>query len=422
MLTYPGKLHAIFRNQQAVYSFICIGIASSLIFWPPLNSVFCGLLLAYWLASPGKTFSFKNISIRKVAVFAALYLPVVVGCLYSNDLGEASFRLQQKSALLLFPLVFGSLPIVSTSFRKRIFWTLVFSTLVGCLICLANGLFIYFTSGKTDHLYGYSLVVLTDMHPSILGLCCLLSLAFLFEEVITNRFDLNSRLKFTYAITGCFLIMFLFLVGNRISLICLNAVIIFYIFRAGKTFLSRATGIAVVLLISVAAICYIPSIHQRWKDLIGTESSFKSDNEQNATALPDGRTARIKIWTSGLEVVKNNWWIGVGTGDSQAALQSSYTKNNYRFAFYNNCNAHNQYLQETIAFGIPGLVIFLLCIAVPFFYLLYSKVNSLYLVFLLLFAFVCLSESVLQLNKGIIWYSFFNSLLAFGIPNEGYKR
>jgi O-antigen ligase len=103
----------------------------------------------------------------------------------------------------------------------------------------------------------------------------------------------------------------------------------------------------------------------------------------------------------------------VGTGDSQAELEKSFNEKNYAFASYNHCNAHNQYLQETVAFGLPGLFIFLLCLFIPFASFLHSNQEYLYCIFLILFSFVCLSESILQLSKGIIWYSFFNAVFAF---------
>ena len=41
-------------------------------------------------------------------------------------------------------------------------------------------------------------------------------------------------------------------------------------------------------------------------------------------------------------------------------------------------------------------------------------INPFYLFFSLLFAIIGLTESILEVNKGIIWYSFFNSIFAFG--------
>jgi O-antigen ligase len=294
--------------------------------------------------------------------------------------------------------------------------------MVGCIVCLANGIFLYLSSGETNHLYSYPLVVLKDMHPAVLGLCCLLSLSFLLEEINSSLIGSNSRTKFLCWAAIFFFVIFLFLIGNRNNLICLHLVLIYYIFRMWRNPVQRVTGVSVLVSVSLIAACYLPSINQRWKEIVDEQSFYRSGNPQDPRAFPDSKTARLRIWSSGWEIVKSNWPFGVGTGDSQSALQSSYTKKNYVFAIFNNCDAHNQYLEETIAFGLPGLFIFLLCLVLPFGYVLYSKDHSLYLVFLLLFAVICLSESILQLNKGIIWYSFFNSLFAFGGSTDNYKK
>src|SRR5437764_10912940 len=101
MLTYSGKLQGVLKNHQAVYSFICIGITSSLIFWPLLSSIFCGLLFVYWLFNAGKSFSLSSASSRKLLVFAALYIPVVIGFVISSDTSEAVFLVERKIPILI---------------------------------------------------------------------------------------------------------------------------------------------------------------------------------------------------------------------------------------------------------------------------------------------------------------------------------
>jgi O-antigen ligase len=416
MLTYTGRLPGILKNYQAVYSFLCIGITTSLIFWPLLNSIFCALLLLYWLFTPGKKFSFRSVTLKKASLFAAMYLPVVLGCFYSSDITEATFRLQQKSALLIFPIIFASLPVTSSLLKKKIFWTLVLSTALGCLLGLGSGIVNFLESGNADHLYGYSLVVLKDMHPSVFGLCCLLSIGFLFEELRLHGRDLESGMKIGHITLIAFMVLFLSLMGNRNNLICLNLLTVIYLFRAMRSARQKVIAFSVLLFLWLIALNCLPYFSERWKELVsGREAISVSDN---ATAFPDSKTARLKIWNSVIDVVGKNWLLGVGTGDSQLALERSYKQKKLHFAAYNHCNAHNQYLQEAVAFGFPGLIIFLLCLIFPLAYPFNSKEQSLYMMFLLLFAFVCLSESILQLNKGIVWYSFFNSLLAFGTSDN----
>jgi O-antigen ligase len=70
-------------------------------------------------------------------------------------------------------------------------------------------------------------------------------------------------------------------------------------------------------------------------------------------------------------------------------------------------------LQETLAYGIIGLLAFIACLLVPLL-LYYGDANKqLYVLFLLSFFIICLTESILEISKGIVFYSFFNSIFAF---------
>lgn len=411
MLTYSGKLQGVLKNHQAVYSFICIGITASLIFWPLLSSIFCGLLFLYWLITPGKKFSIQSFSTKRLLLFACLYLPIIIGVAHSSDTGEAAFLLQQKVPLLLFPVVFGSFPILTSLLRKKILWTLVFSTVVGCWLGLIVGMINLIATGNASGLRGYSLVVLHNMHPIVLGLCCLLSIAFLLEEIKVHGRVMTRSLRISHLTIVIFLAVFLWLMENRNNLICLTIIIAIYIFRIFRSASYRLFALAALATIWFCILLTVPAFNQRWKELINVSNNLQSNH--TSVAFPDSRTARLKIWNSVVEVVKNNLLIGVGSGDSQAELDRSFIEKKYAFASYNHCNAHNQYLQETVAFGIPGLIIFLLCLLIPFSSMLHSKEERLYFVFLVLFAVVCMSESILQLSKGVIWYAFFNAVFAF---------
>jgi len=212
--------------------------------------------------------------------------------------------------------------------------------------------------------------------------------------------------------TIVFLMIFLWLMGNRSSLISLTIISIIYIFRIFHSLRHRLLAAGALIGIWACTFISFPILNQRVTEMVKQPNS--TADVHTSVAFPDSKTARLKIWNSVLQVLGNNWILGVGTGDAQAELDKSYSEKKYAFASYHHCNAHNQYLQETVAFGIPGLIIFLICLVAPFYSYLRSKDHALYCVFLLVFAIVCMSESILQLSKGIIFYSFFNALFAFG--------
>jgi O-antigen ligase len=133
-----------------------------------------------------------------------------------------------------------------------------------------------------------------------------------------------------------------------------------------------------------------------------------------------GKALRLAIWKCSADIIKHHWLFGVGTGDVQDSLQQSYENRKFYFASrYNRYNAHNQYIQIALATGVVGLLLLLSCIIYPIWCYKKRFRGNLYLLFILIFAFICFSESILEASKGIIWYSFFNSIFAFGYLKSG---
>ena len=71
-----------------------------------------------------------------------------------------------------------------------------------------------------------------------------------------------------------------------------------------------------------------------------------------------------------------------------------------------------------LGFGVAGLAVLLACIAAPALILKGDPLVRVRLLFLLLFFLICFTEVILDTNKGIIWYSFFNSIFAFGTARK----
>jgi O-antigen ligase len=414
-LSYKIRKVGLLGNEELMFSIFCTGIAWSLIFWPLINSLFCIALAAYWLLFSQKDFSFSKVRSRWVVLFVSVFVMVIIGTLYSSDLSTALVQLQRKIAILAFPLVFGTSAIISPLIFKRTFTALIWSTFFGCLFCIFNGLFVYFQRGVTDHLHGYQMIVLKDMPPFILGLCCLLSFVYLLNNVYEANRN-GSTLKAADFMFLAFFLFFSFLLGNRTILFLMSGAILFYTFHLFTKLFQRVIIFGCLVLSFALAIILNPSLDRQWNDMIdfSTQNNIEFDKDETLNRSWGGKTIRLTIWRCSWDIIKTHWLLGVGTGDVQAALQQAYENRKFYFASrYNTYNAHNQYIQTTIAYGLVGLSIFVTAVFAPVFLCYQQKRNTFYLIFLLCFAFVCVTESILELNKGIIWYSFFNSLFMF---------
>ena len=74
---------------------------------------------------------------------------------------------------------------------------------------------------------------------------------------------------------------------------------------------------------------------------------------------------RLNIWGTALENPKDYSLYGLGAGQSFQYLQNKYIEKG--LIRYQNFNSHNQYLEEWIELGIPGLIFFILAwLSLPF--------------------------------------------------------
>jgi O-antigen ligase len=119
---------------------------------------------------------------------------------------------------------------------------------------------------------------------------------------------------------------------------------------------------------------------------------------------------RLEAWRSSYEVMKENFFLGVGIGDSENLLIERHLERGYVEGYQNQYNEHNQYMQVTNACGVVGLAIFLLSLLIGFRKAIRGQ-NYLQFAFIFSLAFVCLVENILVRRAGIIYFAFFYCLL-----------
>jgi len=114
----------------------------------------------------------------------------------------------------------------------------------------------------------------------------------------------------------------------------------------------------------------------------------------------------MKRWVLELQLIKQSPWIGYGSGSEKQVLKDKYFDEKFYRSYLVELNAHNQYLSFLINSGIAGLLLYLYIL----FYGLSKAIKGrefLLMAFLILIAVVSVSENILDLNKGIFFYSFF---------------
>ena len=350
----------------------------------------------------------RQINNRFTWISISFYLLLVVGCLYSANLEAGLFDLEVKFSMFLFPLIFSVVKLDKSDFGK-----VLLAFIVGCfisfLICLSMATLYFFSSYDPSVFYYDKLSVFH--HPTYFSMYLNFAVIIIYYFLIygKNNFYIKSDIVLILMITV--FSVFVVMLSSKMGLITL-LVIIF-----GGTILwflkSRAVFPSILVFLMISSLIYISfkysnSIQSRINEAV---KSISEDDYSFSTT-----SARIAIWEVSSDLIKKEPIIGYGTGDVKDVLMDEYKTNNYNFLYYKRLNAHNQYIQMTIAVGIIGLLLFLLSVYYPVRLIFRSK-NMLYAGFLFLVGFNFLTESVLETQAGVVFYALFNALLYFNNHN-----
>ena len=151
-------------------------------------------------------------------------------------------------------------------------------------------------------------------------------------------------------------------------------------------------------------------IHEKTPGFIGklNEARFQI----HSTTNPNGSTIRqrLEYWQTGIQLIKENFIFGVGTGDIKVEYKKKYEQNNSLLLPENRLEAHNTFLTFFITFGIIGFIYLLYFVAFTI-SSSFKSLNFLCFTFLFVITSSFFTEDTLETQMGITIFSFLFSLL-----------
>lgn len=353
-----------------------------------------------------------------------------IACIWliaSSNYTEGFKHLEHSLSLIVFPAVFAFKGKSGQSGIKFIFLTFLAS-------CLLRYFLFVFQVVEVELVlipdYWKELFLLTNnlfnekaMHPTYfgmyLGMSGFICFHFYLEEAVKSRKFLWGGLFVLFLLMNLTLAAKAALAGTFLGLLAGMASRIHAGFQKKKlvkgilAILVFGAGTA-ILLVKVPN-SLVQEFNSYYQLLQGenSEDAFEYDlygsnfNEQSWYT-----TNRIHIWRAGLNVVKENPLLGVGTGDAEDALKEEFVRRGNTTLAIRNTNTHNQYLDFLVRYGAIGLVAILFffgrALRVGFLYR-----NTVFIMFLVLFVTVMMTENILNRQYGIVFFSFFLSGLLF---------
>jgi len=150
----------------------------------------------------------------------------------------------------------------------------------------------------------------------------------------------KKRLKIISAAMAAILTVALILTNSRSAIVGLGAMCLFYFILAKKLRYFIA-------LVAVAGIIFLSS--PTLKTVVSA-----------GLRVERGTSTRDVIWKNSLDIIKNNFWFGIGVGNFTRAY-STYLDTAFEKAFMGDVavHAHNEILNKTVEMGVLGLFLIL---------------------------------------------------------------
>lgn len=348
---------------------------------------------------------------RKVFLlfFALFYVLHIIGLLNTADMSSGLFDLEVKFSLLIFPVLFITLDarVLDQKWINRILLAFVFGSVLSMLISFGVSGWAYLREGDSSVFY-YSDVSFFH-HVAYMAMYLDFATVICLYFLIERRSSLNRISRWGLLLAILFFMFSVVLLSSKAGLLGMILVLFFamiYLIIRQKMILHGVLGFIFSVTVFYAFSILFPYSQQRIQRATDAVEQRTELDKKSA----ESTTERILVWQSALELVGNNFFTGVGTGDVVDELVAVYERDGIEAAAEDRLNAHNQVLQTQLGLGIIGTISLLLILLLP---LLegFRKDHFVYVLFLLLFGFNILFESMLQTQSGVIFYAFFNAFL-----------
>ncbi|MDB5250974.1 MAG: O-antigen ligase family protein [Flaviaesturariibacter sp.] len=348
----------------------------------------------------------------RVLVLQAVYFSTMLATLYTAHRTVAFGFWEKQVAIFLFPLILALNPVDRPGFSKPLLraFAVMITALILYLYADAVQIIRFYRMPASTVLSGlflsHQFSAPLALHATYLSLFCALSILVLIDLLHERQRNVIVVL----ALAGiAILAMGLLQLASKAVLIGLFLVLVFLV---PHSFRDRGKRLAFVCLSILAFAGFALLVEKAGGLQDRIVSGLRTDlgNERPRYSIADPRAAR---WRIAWQQVQKAPVFGHGAGEELILLRDGYFRKGLYDSYLNKLNAHNQYMSLLLKGGIPALAAFLLTITYAFRHA-WRQRSRWGAGLVVLLAVVSVSENILDVNKGIFFFSFFLSLLVLG--------
>lgn len=154
-------------------------------------------------------------------------------------------------------------------------------------------------------------------------------------------------------------------------------------------------------------------LRQRFNEITYEIGQYRALGRANGHSV----TMRLEFKKIGLDLVRQNWWSGVGTGDTQVAFSAAHAQKDNGLDPQWWLRAHDQYLTWAVSFGLFGLGWLLFSLLWPA-WKLEAWRHGLFLAWAILFGLSNLSNDTVETQAGATFFALYYTLFVFAAPRD----
>ncbi|MFT3825559.1 MAG: O-antigen ligase family protein [Chitinophagaceae bacterium] len=388
-------------------------LAASIPFSDNLNSWCIIFFIITTILSTGLSEMYGRLRLSKLWIPPALFFLWITLTMFWDSSGHVTIKNIEGYATLLFiPMVLAASCSIPYKVVMRTCFSLFIATLLISLICLAKAWMEYRVTGDSRVFYYHYLSHQMGLNAVYLAAYCLAGLVWLLYFKFIDKAGLRLN-KWLCVLIAIYLCIFIFMLSSKlaISLLAVSLIILFcYIgYQRGRI---RTAIFTLLLLISVSAVVVYNMSYLRWRISVTRLKTYGGTaDDQN------GLAARLLMWSSAWELIKERPVQGYGVNGSKQQLLDKYREKDFKLGLQEKYNCHNQYLDSFLVGGVIGLGLLLAIIITTTVEALRYR-NLLLLMILLQFVSMSVVEVTLGVQKGIVFYFFFIFLFYYHGPGN----
>ena len=383
-----------------------------------LTSVSIALLLVLAFFKKENLSQFKNIYKNpRFIILIFPYLFFLLGLINTNYMVDGWSQLEIVTSLIAFPVIFISYKTNNIKYRPELIQSfLILGVLAAYIICLSVGIPNYINTHDFNVLF-YSAFSTVIKGPHHLSYCVIFVIIILVASLL-NKTPLllpEKKLRWVKIILILISTLFLFQLSSKATILLFIACVgLVFLYTIKKKMIPMKIAIPIMLIVTfgIVYMVSIPRINVRFANMFKAVEHPKEVNYQSH----ESTTLRFAAYKAGTNLIKQNFWFGVGTGDMSVEMSRFYKEHNLQGAYIEHISPHNQFMRSFVMHGVFGFLS-IVAVFVMMFYLAIKEKH-----FLLFFwAFIMLVlfnvEDILGIQDGIVYFCFYTSYLVL-CPNE----